>query len=236
MDLDEPDLTDLRPGESPAAFESRLRMLRRTGPIVQRLTDHGFAVVVESGRRGGAHAADLESDFVVQYGDVRLRVLLCAGEVSPLDGSASPIRLAHYFLDVPDTDALAVVGDDTDLTTWVLDVYDANDLESAPNARPLPDAIAAYFNENVFAVELPDFRRVLALPTEAELRHRIERSLRTSFDRVRSGRVRIPEKIAALESLGPEDMRRLVALISGVLAGEVPATSALLGRDDGERS
>ncbi len=236
MDLDEPELSDLRAGESPAAFESRLRMLRRVGPIVRRLGEHGFATVVESERRG-AHAGDMESDLVVEYGDVRLRVLLLPGEASPLQGSASHGRLARYFLDVPDTDAIAVVSDDEELSTSVLDVYDANDPDHpSPPARPLADAIATYFTENVFAVELPDFRTVLALPSEAELRERLERSVRSSFDRVKAGRVRIPEKIAALETLRPEDTRRLLACITGVLAGDTPTVDELLGRDEGDES
>jgi hypothetical protein len=236
MDLDEPELSDPRPGESPAAFERRLGMLRRVGPIVRRLAEHGFAIVVESERRG-AHAHDMESDLVVEYGDVRLRVLLCPDEATPLQGSASHARLAHYFLDVPDTDAVAVVSDDEELSTSVLDVYDANAPgRSSQSARPLADAIATYFTENVFAVELPDFRTVLALPSEAELRDRLERLVRSNFERVKAGRVRIPEKIAALETLGPEDTRRLVSCITAVLAGDTPTVEELLGRDDGGES
>lgn len=234
MDLDEPEMSNPRPSESTAAFESRLRMLRRVGPIVRRLGERGFAIVVESEHRG-PRAADMESDLVVEYGDVRLRVLLCPGEASPLQGSASHDRLAHYFLDVPDTDAIAVVSDDDDLSTSVLDVYDANDSNhSVPRPRPFADAIATYFTDNVFAVELPDFRTVLALPSEAELGDRLERSIRSSFDRVKAGRVRIPEKIAALETLGPEDIRRLVACITGVLAGDTPTVDGLLGRHKDE--
>lgn len=236
MDLDEPELSDQRPGESPGAFESRVRMLRRVGPIMRRLAEHGFAVVVESERRGG-HAEAMESDLVVEYGDVRLRILLCSDEASPLRGSASHDRLAHYFLDVPDTDAIAVVSDDDELMTSVLDVYDANDPgQSSPPPRPLADAIATYFTENVFAVELPDFRTVLALPSETELSDRLERSVRSSFERVKAGRVRIPEKIAALETLGSEDARRLVACVTAVLAGDTPTVEELLGRDDGDES
>lgn len=234
MDLDDPDLSDPKPGESPAAFESRLRMLRRVSPIVQRLTEHGFTVVVESERRG-VRPDDLESDLVVEYGDVRLRALLCPDETSPLQGSASHDRLSHYFLDVPDTDAVAVVSDDEELTTSVLDIYDANDPgHSGPPARTLAAAIATYFTENVFAVELPDFQTVLALPSEAELRERLERSVRSNFERVKAGRVRIPEKIAALDTLGPDDSRRLVACITGLLAGEITTVNELLGRDESE--
>jgi hypothetical protein len=236
MDLDESDLSDPRPGESAAAFESRLRMLRRVSPVVEQLTERGFTVVVESDRRGG-HPDLLESDLVVEYGDVRLRVLLCPNERSPLRGSASLDRLAHYFLDVPDTDAVAVVADDDGLTTSVLDVYDANDPAhpSAP-ARSLAAAVATYFTENVFAVELPDFRAVVTLPSEAELRERLERAMRSNFDRVKSGRVRIPEKIAALDTLGPDDARRLIAGATSVLSGETPTINELLGRDEGEES
>jgi hypothetical protein len=129
------------------------------------------------------------------------------------------------------------VSDDDELSTCVLDVYDANDPDHpSPPARPLAEAIAAYFTENVFAVELPDFRTVLALPSEAELRDRLERSLRASFDRVKAGRVRIPEKIAALEALDPEDIRRLVACITSVLDGDTPAVNELLGHVEGEGS
>lgn len=236
MDLDDPEMSDPRRGESSAAFESRLRMLRRASPIVQQLTEHGFTVVVESERRG-VRPDDLESDLVVEYGDVRLRVVLCPNETSPLQGSTSHDRLAHYFLDVPDTDAIAVVSDDDELTTSVLDVYDANDPVhlSAP-ARSLAAAIATYFTENVFAVELPDFRTVLALPSETELRERLERSIRSNFERVKAGRVRIPEKIAALDTLGPEDTRRLIACVTAVLSGETPTVSELLGRDESEDS
>lgn len=236
MDLDEPDLTEPQQGETPAAFESRLRMLRRLGPIVQRLSEHGFAIVVESERRT-AHTEEMESDLVVEYGDVRLRVLLCPGEEAPLQGRASHDRVAHYLLDVPDTDAVALVSDDNLLSTFVLDVYDANDPgRPMPPPRPLGDAIATYFTENVFAVELPDFRATLSLPSKAELRTRLERSVRASFDDVKTGRARIPEKIAALEALGLEDIRRLVACITGVLDGDTPAINEVLGRAGGEDS
>jgi hypothetical protein len=236
MDLDEPDLTEPRADESPAAFEGRLRMLRRVGPIVQRLAGHGFAIVVESERRS-PHTAEMDSDLVVEYGDVRIRILLCPGEEEPLQGRASHDRLAHYLLDVPDTDAVAVVSDDDVLSTCVLDVYDVNDPgRPTPPGRPLADAVATFFTENVFAVELPNFRQVLVLPSEAELRDQIERSVRVSFERVKAGRVRIPEKIAALEAIGPGDIRRLVASVTGVLDGESPAINELLGRVDGEDS
>lgn len=232
MDLDDSDLSDPRPGESATAFERRLRMLRRVSPIVQQLADHGFTVVVESERRG-ARSDDLVSDLVVEYGDVRLRVVLCPNETRPLEGSASRDRLAHYFLDVPDTDAIAVVSDDDELTTSVLDVYDANDhVRSSASPQSLTTAIATYFTENVFAVELPDFRTVLALPSETELSELLAGSLRASFERVKTGRVRIPEKIAALDMLGPEDSTRLIECVTAVLRGEVPTVDEILGHDE----
>lgn len=232
MDIDEPDLTERKPGESLVAFEARLRMLRRVGPVVQRLTEHGFAIVVESERRS-QFAEEMDSDLIIEYGDVRIRVLLFPGETAPMQGQASRDRLAHYFLDVPDADAVAVVSDDDVLSTWMMDVYDANDpSRSTMPLRPFADAIATFFSENVFALELPDFRTVLALPSEVELRARIERSVLGNFDRIKAARARIPEKIAALETLGPEDIRRLVSCLTGVLDGHTPGVEGLLGRDD----
>jgi hypothetical protein len=162
---------------------------------------------------------------------------LCPGDVARLQGGTPHERLAHYFLDVADTDAVAVVADDDALSTFVLDIYDANDPDRpTPLARPLADAVATYFLENVFAVELPNFRQVLALPSGPELHDRVERSVRASFERIRAARVRVPEQIAALEALGPEDARRLVACVGGVLDGDLPSISELLGRVEGEDS
>jgi hypothetical protein len=233
MDLDEPELTEPRPGESAATFEGRLRMLRRLGPIVRKLGEHGFAIVVESDRRT-PHAVAIESDLVIEYGDVRVRVLLWPGEREPLKGHASRDHLAHYFLDVPDTDAVAVVSDDDLLSTLIMDVYDAHDVGAQmPPSRPFADAIAEFFTANVFAVELPDFRTVLALPSEAELRARLEGLLRDTFGRIKTTRARIPEKIAALEALGIEDVERVIACVTGAIEGDVPAIEALLAHVEG---
>ncbi len=235
MDLDEPELTEPRPGESATAFEGRLRMLRRLGPIVRELSEHGFAIVVESDRRT-PHAIAIESDLVIEYGDVRVRVLLCPGEREPLQGHASRDQLAHYFLDVPDTDAVAVVSDDDLLSTLIMDVYDTHDEDARMLPRPLADAIAEFFTANVFAVDLPDFRTVLSLPSEAELSSRLEGVLRDAFGRIKTTRARIPEKIAALQTLGTQDVERVVACVTSAIDGDVPAIEELLAQVEGTSS
>ena len=170
MDLDEPELSEQLPGESTAEFVGRIHLARRVLPILRDLVARRFALVVESDRRMSS-AASLTSDFVLEFGDARVRLILVPGDPDPLgDGAVTTASLAHYMLDVPDSDAIAVVADDDKLSTRVFDVYSLNSPAQMAEPLSLSEALDVYFEDIVHPIELPNFRAVLALPSNDSTR------------------------------------------------------------------
>lgn len=232
MDFDDPYMTDPRVDESAEEFASRVRMLSRMRPLLQALKDRQFVLVVESDRRNRS-SSGLISDLVVEYGETRLRMILRPGEQAGTFAKKNRERLASYFQDTPDTDAVAIVGDDDDLSTVVLDIYDVN-LDRVP-AHPrmrLADALFRYFDANVFAVEMPDFRRLVSLPTDKELAGILNEAISKSFDAYKSSRPRVREKVVALEMLGDNDRNIIAAGLQELLHGRRVEVQKLLG-DEG---
>lgn len=232
MDFDDPDLSSPRSAESPDRFSARLSMLRRSGPLLSDLPDSGFSIIIESDRRGD-EATTLRSDYVIEFGDARLRVVLCPGDERPLERAGAITRLARYFLEVPDTDAVAVVADDASLSTWVLQVYDVAVPTPARPATSVRDAVLAFFHDNVLAVEFPDFRSVIELPSQALLENGLAQALERSFNKVASSRAVIHEKKVALSALNARDLRVLSEALARVLHHSTPTMADLLGTDNG---
>jgi len=228
-----PEATSPDPVDAVAAahdFEARLRMLERVGPMLQRLADSGLAIIVEGERRTQVPEG-LESDFVVEYGDLRLRVLLLP-ETQLSDGDLRK-QLQRYFVNVPDTDAVAIVKDDEELSCRVFDIYDVQDaVAGSVEQEPLPNAIAAYFDRNVFAVEIPNFRELASLPSADEVRNELTRAIEAEFEVVRTRKVRIRERSKALESLTPEHKARLSQVLGKLLTGDAMSLDEVLAQVD----
>lgn len=229
-----------RQSESPDEFRARLALLDRVSPVLRDLSDHGWDLSVES-TGGEVEEGTLTTDFILQFGDLRLRLLLFPLVPRPLDAGLMS-RLAHFMLEVPDTDALIVAGDDEQVTSWVLDVYDMqrgarqSELEGVEEGRPLLDALRSFASSNLFAVDLPDFRDIVVLPQENDLQRILSEVTAAHFTRVKSQNARIPEKIAALESLSGFHLQALQDALAAALHGTEIDVSTLVGeprnRDD----
>ena len=235
MDLDDPHMSSPRPDEGVEEFNARLRMLHRATPVLRQIPDGGFTVIVESDRRAD-DPTSIRSSLVIEFGDARLRVVLCPGAPKPLDRSGATERFAEYLLAVPDTDAIAVVADDEELTTWVLEAADVGgSLQDVPS-HSLRDAVYAYFKDNVLAVEMPDFRSSIELPRRSELERRLMHVLTRNFDKVATSRAVIREKKDALANLGADERDILFAALLRVLDHELPPLEDLTGVRDGRTS
>ncbi|MGA2804545.1 MAG: hypothetical protein ABSD85_15380 [Acidimicrobiales bacterium] len=231
VDIDEPELSEAQPGESTDAFVARINLARRVLPILRDLVKQRFALVVESDRRTSS-AASLTSDFVLEFGDARVRLILVPGDHDPIGrGTVSMSSLAHYMLDVPDSDAVAVVSDDEQLSTWVFDIYALKSSATTSDATALAEALSGYFESAVHPIELPDFRGVLALPSAEQLESALGRNAAAALDRIKHGRVQIEEKVRAINLIGPEDSRRLLDTLLSAVQGQSPSLSLLLQED-----
>ena len=193
-----------------------------------------FALVIESDRRT-ASAASLTGDLVIEFGDSRVRLVLTPNDSEPFSsGRLTVSELRHYMLDVPDTDAVAVVADDEALSTRVFDVYGLQVDAEIPRPHGLGDALGVYFEEAVHPIELPNFRGILRLPTTELLETTLDRDARAAFEEVRTGRVRIPEKVTALGLLGPAESRKLINTLLMALRNGEPSLSLLLSDENSD--
>ena len=226
MDIDDPELSDFLPGESSDTFRARIRLSRRALPVLRELVKRRLSLIIESDRRS-SRATSLTSDFVLELGDTRVRLFLTPNESAPLTTLIPIDALRHYILDVPDTDAVAVVADDENLSTWVFDVYDLNETQP-PNSSPLADSLGAYFEAAVHPIEIPNLRGTMALPTPEQLEEALERNARSAFSGVKGGRPRIEEKVKAIGSLGPKDADRLVGTLLEAYRSKQSILSSLL--------
>lgn len=225
-----------RKGESVSDFEARLAMLDEVTPVLQDLTTQGFSIVVESDRVGSGPSG-IKSDYIIEFGDLRIRVILVPRESDPLSDSEFSTRLAQYFIEAPDTDALAIVGALPECRTWVVDVYDVSKKDDARTAsgKPLSQALSEYFLANLFSIELPDFRAILALPTVDSLEELLAEKIRTNFARVAEGKgVKISEKSTARQTLAASDLSRLLVALTRGLSLERIAPSELLSVENDE--
>jgi hypothetical protein len=219
------------PSESAGAFRARVSLIERVSPTLRAMKDAGWQVM---GEEAQAHpASQLRSDFVVQFGDLRLRILLFPEESRPLAKPDLRNELRTYLLASADTDALVVVADDDDTTSWITDVYELQRTEADTlvqlEGRPLRSALKEYALKNVFAIDVPGTDIQSSLPTVEDLRERLERIARLNFHETKesSKRVRIAEKRAALESLGPHELGQILEWMESALEGNPPEEQTL---------
>jgi hypothetical protein len=208
-----------RPDEDPATFEARLSMLERLEPELRVLRQTGLGISTEPETSLGRHT-ELHSDLVIQFGDLRIRLILQPRSPGNDRQSRAIASLSSYLLANPDTDAVALVADDDELTTMLFDVYEAHSLQrSVPEARPFRSAVSEFLASNALAIELPDFRGVVALPTTDDLAQLARETVHRTFDAVKSQKARISEKITALESLTPHDESTLASIAETAVRG-----------------
>lgn len=228
MDIDDPELSESLLGESPEDFRARIGLIRRVLPILRDLIGRRMALVIESERRSSS-TVPITSDFVLEFGDIRVRLVLVASDSNPMSSGRIPISsLRHYILDVPDTDAIAVVADDDALSTWVFDVYGLQTDGERAEPMGIGEALDAYFEDIVHPIEIPNFRRVLSLPTKEVLEAALEQDAREAFEKVRRSNARIEEKITALGLLGSAECNNLVNTVLMALRSGKPSLSPLL--------
>lgn len=221
--------------ETPAQFVARLDLVDRVSPALEEIANHGWAVVVES--NPGSAEASFSTDFILQYGDARLRLLLFPGTSAPFDDRELVSRLRHFILEFPDTDGVVVVADDEVASAWVVDVYDIdNALTGQPETRgpgsPILEALRGYAANNLFAVDFPDFKQIVSLPRQEQLEQWLADKATSHFSRVSGQRARIPEKVAALETLTGGDLHAIQELLLAALAGDEVSPVTVVGEDD----
>jgi hypothetical protein len=206
-------------------------LLRTLEPALTDLAERGIQVVVESARaRHGI--SNLDSDFIIEFGDARVRLIVLPGVQLLSDTEGLVQRAQSYLLETPDTDALALIFDDENLPTLILDIYLASDpSQEFPDPSPFPSAIGHYFLRNTLAIDIPDFRNLVHPPSVEDLEILLSRSVSDSFEREANSQARIPEKINALASLGPRDLVRLIEAAKLALRGEPVASEDVVGRD-----
>jgi hypothetical protein len=230
MDLDEPDLSESMIGESTETFIDRIKLAKRVLPILRDLVCRNFSLVVESERRSSS-AASLTSDFVLEYGDVRVRIILTPSESAPFEANViDATMLAHYMLDVPDTDAVAIVADDRELSTWIFDIYSLN-ASATIEMQELATALNSYFEDFVHPIEVPNFRSALSLPTQDQLEPLLQQQAIAALEHIKTARVSIDEKKTALGRIGLQDRERLIKTLMQTIRTGHAAISILLDED-----
>ena len=223
---------------------NRLRLARR---VASQLTDLGPDVSVEVDNEGGLEHPrpdGLGSDFIISALDLRLRVaMLVKGEASPHDDPAAHDIAAQRLLDIyPDTDAVAAVADDPELSTVIFEPYDRRDTlllpsgsrvtpasGSASGAAPLRETVSQYLR-----LLTPSWDAVAALqvlePTAT--REHARTGALAAFAELQAVSVRVPEKKVAQESLSSSDIDFAVGLALKALAGEVDVVGEIERRVD----
>lgn len=218
-----------RKGEDLGLFQARVDLLRRVGRVLEKVARAGFTVSVEE-EGSPDNAAD--ADYVIQYGDLRLRVIALPDDNVP-DCSTTLIQDARLqLLQHPDADAVVYVGAGESLPARVFDLYETYAKSGmsgvGEQGGSLEQVLSDYFASNLIAVELPDFKNLIDLPDRAELREILQSSVLSEFARLRRQRARIPEKHAALESISEADLARVIHAITETL--ESKTASALVER------
>lgn len=211
---------DRREGESIESFSRRLSLLRTLKPALDEVARRGIQVVVESARAWIGESG-LDADYVLEFGDLRIRLVVLPG-VESIDGASDLLdRAKTYLLNTPDTDAVALMTDAEGFPTLIVEAYTNLPPAGAELSElvSFQSAVARYFTANALAIEIPDFRTLMEAPTIEELETLLSRAISDSFERVVGSNARIPEKVNALESLGSADLARLIRVASNALQG-----------------
>jgi hypothetical protein len=102
--------------------------------------------------------------------------------------------------------------------------------------KPIGAAVREYFRGGLFAIDLPNFNALVELPSARDLSTMMRRSIREVFASVVNSRARIPEKIAALESLGSLDVDAIENLLGqGLKDGGRPDLTGLMHTEKREQ-
>lgn len=227
--LEEATLEGPRVSETAEQFSRRLEMLERLSPALASLATSGWQVSVE---RESGQGARMEMDFVIQLSDLRLALLLRPGVAEATPDSDTLLRIHGYLLSAPEIDAVVVVGDDDQISAAIVDIYAtlAGDPLSEDTA-PFEDRVKEYAFRNLSSVELPRFADAVRLPTLDELADRLTALLAKEFHQTTQQNVRIPQRIAALESLDVRDHDLLRRIVSSSLRKSVVDIGPLLGEE-----
>jgi len=221
---------DRHEGESIDSFARRMALLRGLKPALDELSRRGIQVVVESARSWLGESG-LDADYVLEFGDLRIRLVVLPGMESIDSATDLLARAKGYLLSTPDTDAVALITDANRFPTLLVEAYTEVPPEGmVGQLLPFQAAIGRYVTANALAIEIPDFRTLMEPPTVAELEALLSRAISDSFEQIVGSNARIPEKANALESLGSADLARLVSIATSALRGvDVSPEDALSG-------
>jgi hypothetical protein len=181
----------------------------------------------------GEHPAQQRSDFTVQYLDVRVPLLLLL-DVKDEDGFSQPelLGLAWPILKrSPETLAVALVANDEQLSTAIVEPPDSVGAITAPSGQvigpvlrhhvaPLRDALKEFFDSMVPKWEVVES---LSLADEGVDSRAISRTVAQSVAeslRAQGSRAHVEEKVRSFHSINDDDVDWAVGQVAKLLAGE----------------
>ena len=210
-----------RRGEDLGVFQLRMSLLRRTRGVLEKLARAGFSISIE----GDEEAETPDADYIIQYGDLRVRLIVIPNIEDPSANKSLPQEARLQLLQHADADAVVFVGAAETLPACIFDLYEtyADERGSVEvQGEQLERVLSEFFTANLVAVELPDFQNLVDLPDRLELRDLLESCVRGEFRKLRAQRAIIPEKRAALESVSDADLSRVTSAITEALESKSP--------------
>ena len=214
-------------GLTPELFARHLEMVESITPLLGELTSQGITVIVESERSKTTSVP--ATDYILEFGDLRLRVFLDPGEQPPWMENEFAKRARGWLIEYPDADSLALCSGVESMEAVVIDSLSS---EQAPHPQPIRKALGEYFVTNVLVAGFPDFRDLLVLPDVSDMEARLEEAIRAAFAQTAKSKVRIPEKIAALHSLSGADSAQMIRLAKAALDGHSDALTSFIEEPD----
>lgn len=221
-------MSDMPVGDSAASVvRSRYGLARRVQEILQHLEDVESLKLESAATLDGG---DYETgDFILQALDLRITILLMVlqaagqGELSLALGH----RAESIFDLSPNTDAVVFVFDDSDLTSVIIEPFDRPGVVTVPSGlrgaqtvtvgpAPLATAIQEYLS--LLHIQWPPQSSTLS-SRSIDLEETIRDAAAASLAEQRSQRPRVPEKIAARDSLNAEDEKWSSDLVSHIMRG-----------------
>ena len=174
------------------------------------------------------------TSLIVAYLDLRVRVVLLVNAAGADLSSGDSLRTAQLILRMAgDTSAVALVGDDSDHTTLLVEPADVAYTVTAPTGRqgsfmparrplPLPLAFQAYFERLVPHWDALDIQS--AAYSDDDWDATVATLAEEALGTVTSGRFKIQEKKTAYATLGQDDVTAVATLVRQIAAGlEEPA-------------
>lgn len=215
---------------------------RLASRVASQLAELGEDVLVEVDAEASLRndrIAGLGSDFLITSLDLRLRLaLLVIGEVESPEDPRVHASSAQALLDLyPDTDAVVVVADNSDLSSVIVEPYDRRGTLLLPSGNRTSSTQGGNLEVAPVRAVISRYLRVLSPTWDAVTRLALIESENTTelaaaaaasaFADLKASSFRVPEKRAAQNLLTRADVDYAIELAMGVLRGDVDPVSNL---------